>query len=164
MQNHKRNPSIVYWLSDKLYLNITNRCSNKCYFCFKKYKKGIRDFNLRLEKNPTLKEILSELKIINKKPWSEIVFCGFGEPLERLDLVLEVTRWIKKISSINVRVDTNGHGYLLNKGRNVIKELKKAGIDKLSISLNGHNKEIYNQVCKPIFENASMISSCFPAK
>jgi len=93
-------------------------------------------------------------EVINRKNWSEAVFCGFGEPLERLDCVLEVTRWIKKHSGKIVRIDTNGQGYLLNKGRDVVKELKEAGVDKISVSLNAHEKETYNKVCKPVFENA----------
>lgn len=93
-------------------------------------------------------------KNINKKNWNEIVFCGFGEPLERLDLVLEVTKRIKKQYWKTVRVDTNGQAYLLNKGRNVVQELKDAGVDKISVSLNAPDKETYNQICKPIFEDA----------
>ncbi|MDH5389967.1 MAG: TatD family nuclease-associated radical SAM protein, partial [Candidatus Bathyarchaeota archaeon] len=93
-------------------------------------------------------------KVINRKNWSEVVFCGFGEPLERLDCVLEATGWIKKYSGKVVRVDTNGQGYLLNNGKDVVKELKKAGVDKVSVSLNAHDKVTYNQVCKPGFENA----------
>lgn len=155
MYNRNRNPSIVYWMDNTLYLNITNKCSNNCYFCFKKFKNGIREFNLTLKKEPTTEDIKEELRMhINQKNWNEIVFCGFGEPLERLDLVLEVTRWIKKSYWKTVRVDTNGQGYLLNKGRNVVQELKQAGVDKVSVSLNAHDKETYNQVCKPNFENA----------
>ena len=138
-----------------MYLNITNRCSNNCYFCFRRYKRGIDGFNLRLRKEPTQRQIIDELQnFINKKTWKEIVFCGFGEPLEKLDCVLEVTKWIKKHFPITVRIDTNGQAYLLNKGRNVIEELKEAGLDRISISLNAHNKETYNYVCKPKFENA----------
>ncbi len=155
MQARNRNPSIVYWLGNSLYLNITNKCSNCCYFCFRKYKKGIQDFNLKLGKEPTSEEVISELrKVINRKDWEEVVFCGFGEPLERLDLVLEVTRWVKKNSWKNVRIDTNGQGYVLNRGRDVIGELKEAGVDKLSVSLNAHDKATYNEVCKPVFEDA----------
>ncbi len=155
MSVYNRNPNIVYWIGNSLYLNVTNKCSNNCYFCFRKVKKGIRDFNLTLEKEPTLEEIKEGLqKHINRKNWSEVVFCGFGEPLERLTLVLEVTRWIKKQYWKTVRVDTNGQGYVLNKGRGVVKELKKAGVNKVSISLNAHDKQTYNQVCKPSFENA----------
>ena len=155
MHARKRNPSIVYWLGNSLYLNITNRCSNRCYFCFTKYKNGVQEFNLRLEKEPTYEEVIEELrKVINRKNWKEVVFCGFGEPLERLDLVLEVTRWVKKNFWKAVRVDTNGQGYLLNKGRDVVRELKEAGVDKVSISLNAHDKATYNQICKPVFEDA----------
>ena len=155
MYARKRNPSVVYWLGNSLYLNVTNRCPNSCYFCFRKFKKGIREFNLKLEKEPTSEEVIEELrKVINRKNWSEVVFCGFGEPLERLNLVLEVTRWVKKHYWKAVRVDTNGQGYLLNKGRDVVLELKEAGVDKVSVSLNAYDKATYIQVCKPVFEDA----------
>jgi TatD family-associated radical SAM protein len=150
-------PSIVYWLEDNLYLNITNRCSNNCYFCLRNFRDGVEGFNLKLEKEPTTSEIISELeKVLNRKNWREIVFCGFGEPLERLDCILEVSKWIKRHYGkiVTLRVDTNGQAFLLNKGRNVIEELKKAGVDKVSVSLNAHDKETYNQVCRPAFENA----------
>ena len=155
MQPHKRNPSVVYWMGNSLYMNVTNMCSNSCYFCFRKFKSGIKEFNLKLEKEPTSEEVIEELrKAINRKNWNEVVFCGFGEPLERLDLVLEVTRWLKKNYWKTIRVDTNGHGYLLNKGRDVVRELKDAGVDKVSVSLNAHDKATYSQICKPVFEDA----------
>ena len=155
MQTPNRSPSIVYWLGNSLYLNITNRCPNGCYFCFRSYKNGIKEFKLKLEKEPTTEEVIEELqKELNRNNWNEVVFCGFGEPLERLDVVLEVTRWIKKHYLKPVRVDTNGQGYLLNKGRDVVGELKGAGVDKVNVSLNAHNKETYNENCKPAFEDA----------
>jgi len=155
MHTQKREPSIIYWLDNSLYMNITNRCPNSCYFCFRKFKTGIKDFNLKMEKEPSFKEVIEELqKVRHRKIWSEAVFCGFGEPLERLDLVLEVTRWLKRHYWKTVRVDTNGQGYLLNRGRNVARELKEAGVDKVSVSLNAYDKETYNQICKPMFEDA----------
>lgn len=151
----KQDPRIVYWLGNNLYLNITNRCSNNCYFCFRKFKSGIKEFNLKLKKEPTFQNVKEEIKAkINKKNWDEIVFCGFGEPLERLDLVLDITHWLKKNYKKPIRVDTNGQGYLLNNGRDVIKELKEAGIDKIRVSLNAHDKETYNEVCNPNFDDA----------
>jgi TatD family-associated radical SAM protein len=150
-----KKPSVVYWLGDNLYLNITNRCSNNCYFCFRKYKKSINGFNLTLKEEPSLDQIINALhRLINRRPWKEVVFCGFGEPFERLDYVLEVTRWIKKHFTMEVRIDTNGQAYLLNKDRNVIEELKEAKVDRLSVSLNAHNKQTYDYVCKPKFGNA----------
>jgi len=151
----KKAPSIVYWLGNKLCLNITNRCSNDCYYCFRRYKNGIRDFNLKLLREPSQEEIIQQLKkTINRHFWNEIIFCGFGEPTERLDCILEVTRWVKKHFGMVVRIDTNGHGCLLNPERNVIKELKEAGVDRISVSLNAHDEATYIQVCKPQFEKA----------
>ena len=151
----KRSSSVVYWLGNSLYLNITNRCSNNCYFCFKKFKSGVREFDLRLRKEPSSNEVVRELqKVINRENWGEVVFCGFGEPLERLDCILEVTRWVKRYHGKVVRVDTNGHGYLLNKGRAVVREMKEVGVGKVSVSLNAHDKATYNQICKPTFEYA----------
>jgi TatD family-associated radical SAM protein len=150
-----RKPSVVYWLGESLYLNITNRCPNNCYFCFRRYKKGINGFNLTLKEEPSFGQTVDALRVfINRRPWKEIVFCGFGEPFERLDHVLEVTKWIKKHSSAEVRIDTNGQAYLLNKGRDVIEELKEAGVDRISVSLNAHDKQTYDYVCKPRFGNA----------
>jgi len=153
----KKSPSVVYWLGENLYLNMTNKCPNNCYFCLKNFKEGVGGFNLKLTEEPSVNEIVNELrKAANLKNWNEIVFCGFGEPLERLDCVLEVSQWIKKHygKTTHIRVDTNGQGYLLNPNREVVEELKEAGIDKVSVSLNAQNKETYNQICKPTFENA----------
>jgi len=155
MSSANKKPSIVYWLWDNLYLNITNRCSNNCYFCFRRYTKGISGFNLKLEEEPTPRQIIEELQnFINRKPWKEIVFCGFGEPCEKFDYVLEVTRWIKKHFPTTVRINTNGQAYLLNKGRKVVEELKEAGVDRISVSLNAHSGETYNYACRPRFPNA----------
>jgi cyclic pyranopterin phosphate synthase len=152
-----RGPSIAYWLGEKLYLNTTNRCSNDCIFCLRRFRKGVGGFNLRLKGEPSVNEVTSELQeVMNKKNWAEIVFCGFGEPLERLDCILQVTKWVRNYygKPVSVRIDTNGHGCLLNEGREVVKELKNAGVNKISVSLNAHNHETYNQVCRPKLENA----------
>ncbi|MFQ6095685.1 MAG: TatD family nuclease-associated radical SAM protein [Candidatus Bathyarchaeia archaeon] len=146
---------IVYWLNNGLYLNITNRCSNNCYFCFRRYWKGIAHFDLRLIQEPSVSQVIKDLSAhIHRRPWREVVFCGFGEPTARLDCVLQVTRWIRRYSNLKVRIDTNGHGHLLNPRREVVTELKEAGVDDVSVSLNGHNEETYNNVCKPSFPNA----------
>lgn len=146
----------VYWLDNKLYLNITNKCSNRCIFCFKNFKQGVGGFKLKLDHEPTMEEIINELEdAMKKRVWKEIVFCGFGEPTERLDLLLMITRWIKsRYSSTMIRLNTNGHGIVLNKGRDVIAELKTAGLDKISISLNAADEETYNEICKPTFSGA----------
>ena len=146
---------MVYWLGDRLYLNITNRCPNRCYFCIRNFADGVGGFNLRLKREPAVSEVIKALEeVVNRRFWAEVVFCGFGEPTERLDCILEVSRWLKRYFNIQVRLDTNGQGYLLNEGREVLRELKEAGVDKVSVSLNAHNEETYNTVCRPTFKNA----------
>jgi cyclic pyranopterin phosphate synthase len=149
-------PKTVYWLGDNLYLNLTNRCSNNCIFCIRNFKRGVGDFTLWLSEEPSAEQVTKELEeALQKRAWKEIVFCGFGEPTERLDLLLEVARWTKqRYGNVAIRVNTNGHGYVLTAGRDVAEELKAAGVDKVSVSLNAHNEETYNEVCKPVFAGA----------
>jgi GTP 3',8-cyclase len=147
----------VYWLDNTLYLNITNRCSNNCYFCLKRYKQGVGGFNLKLTHEPTLEEITSELsEVLHMRCWDELVFCGFGEPTMRLDVLLSVARWVRQQCGrpLQIRLDTNGHGYLLNPGRDVAGELKSAGVDRVSVSLNAGDKETYIEICKPTCPDA----------
>lgn len=159
-------PRVVYWLDNNLYLNITNRCSNNCWFCFRNFKQGVGGFNLRLREEPELAEVVRELEAaLVLRHWKEMVFCGFGEPTARLDVLLEVTRWIRnRVGAVIVRVDTNGHGYWLNDGKDVARELKMAGVDNVSVSLNGWDEETYGANCRPEFEGAFEIVKDFVKK
>ncbi|MGD0643818.1 MAG: hypothetical protein ABSA75_02820 [Candidatus Bathyarchaeia archaeon] len=69
---------------------------------------------------------------------------------------MEVSRWARQHCgrSLRIRVNTNGHGYLLNPGRDVAAELRAAGVDKVSVSLNAGDKETYTDICKPTFAEA----------
>jgi TatD family-associated radical SAM protein len=152
-----KKPSFVYWLDSSLYLNITNKCSNSCWFCLRNFKEGVGGFNLKLKMEPTVAEVTAELEqALTMRRWREVVFTGFGEPTARLDVLLEITRWIKRRcgSYLAVRLDTNGHGYVLNKPRDVAVELRAAGVRKVSVSLNGHDEATYRENCRPSFEGA----------
>ncbi|MFA6431974.1 MAG: TatD family nuclease-associated radical SAM protein [Candidatus Margulisiibacteriota bacterium] len=138
--------SIAYTIGDNLYLNITNRCTNQCVFCIR-YKK--KDFNskypLWLDKEPTAEEIIRAIGDPTK--YKQIVFCGYGEPTIRLDVIKEVAATIR--GKTTIRLDTNGHGNLFW-GRNILPELKGL-IDSISISLNAENAEKYDKICKSIY-------------
>ena len=150
--NKNKKARVTYWIDNRLYLNITNRCSNNCKFCIKNFRKGLAGFNLKFSQDPSITQIIEELKeVLNTKNWSEIVFCGFGEPTERFDVLIEVAKWIKKHygKPVSLRINTNGQAYLLNPDIEVIKEIKKAGIDKVSISLNSSEESTYLSICQP---------------
>jgi TatD family-associated radical SAM protein len=153
----QQKPTSVYWLDDTLYLNITNMCSSNCDFCIRKFKNGVGGFRLKLAEEPSAAQVIAALKeMVHRRRWAELVFCGFGEPTAKLDCLLEVTRWIRQNygKPLPIRVNTNGHGYLLNPDRDVVKELKTAGVNKVSVSLNASDEKTYNEVCKPKFEKA----------
>ena len=151
----KTKPALVYWLGESLYLNITNKCSNNCYFCLRNFVDGIANFKLKLDREPEPKEVIKQLiNYINRRHWKEVVFCGFGEPTANFNCLLKVALWIRKHYSMPIRVDTNGHGYLLNPNRKVVEELYEAGVTHVSVSLNAPDKETYNKVCRPFFQNA----------
>ncbi len=139
--------SIAYQIGNSLYLNITNRCTNKCVFCIR-YKTNLFNskHDLWLKKEPTTQEIIEAIG--DPAKYKEVVFCGYGEPLIRLDTVIEVSRWLKD-KGAKVRIDTNGHGNLIHK-RNIVPDLK-GFVDSISISLNAVNRKEYNDICRPDF-------------
>lgn len=114
-------------------------------------------YNLKLDHEPTVEEILCAINLrMNQMPSSEIVFCGYGEPLIRLDTVLTIAHEFKqKYLGVKVRVDTNGQVSFLYPNRNVAKELKQNGVDRMSISLNAPDRETYAWICKPTYSLAA---------
>jgi TatD DNase family protein len=141
---------ITYEIRDCLYLNITNRCTNACDFCMRNQTGFVKGHNLRLEKEPSAEEILRAIG--NPDKYREIVFCGYGEPTLRLDIVSAVSKELKA-KGCRVRVVTNGHGDIIN-GRRITKDI--AGIvDKVSVSLNADTEEAYGRICKPQFGSAA---------
>ncbi len=140
---------IAYKIRNNLYLNITNRCTNKCSFCIRFHTDYVKGHNLRLEREPSEDEVKKEIG--DPSQYKEVVFCGYGEPLLRLDLVKGVATWIKQNNG-KVRINTNGHGNMIH-GRNILPELKGI-VDSISISLDAHDEETYNRICRPAFKNA----------
>jgi TatD DNase family protein len=137
-------PKVAYPIRNSLYLNITNRCTNHCYFCVRFYTDYVMGHNLRLEKEPTVEEIIAAIG--DPKRYQEVVFCGYGEPTLRLDVIITVAKWLKE-QGVIVRLDTNGHGNIIHK-RNIVPELVGL-IDSVSISLDAENQEQYNRICRP---------------
>lgn len=138
--------TICYALDDSLYINLTNRCTNQCTFCVRDKDCGIGDVNLWLEREPTAEEVIEDIKKFNPKNYKEVVFCGYGEPTLRLDVILEAARFIKENYNSRIRINTNGHANLVY-NRDVTEDL--AGlVDVLSISLNSKNAKEYNELCK----------------
>lgn len=141
----------ITYINDKsLYLNITNRCSNRCEFCVRNDGDTVFESDsLWLEREPSKQEILNDIKHYDLNAFEEMVYCGYGEPTERIDELVWVASEVKKIKDITIRLNTNGHANLIHK-RDITPMLKSV-IDIISISLNAVNAENYIKICHPEF-------------
>ncbi len=142
---------IAYKIRDSLYLNVTNRCTNCCFFCARFFTDYVKGHNLKLGREPSAEEMLEAVG--DPTGYREIVFCGYGEPTLRLEVVKEVARRLKERGAGKVRLNTNGLGNLIH-GRNILPELQGL-IDALSVSLNAENEAKYLKVCNPEFGERS---------
>lgn len=151
--------TILYTVSDKLYINLTNKCPCSCTFCIRQNGEGAYGSDsLWLDREPTVDEVIDELEKYDMSQFKEVVFCGYGEPMERAEDVGCIGRYIKDNFKIPVRLNTNGLGDKIW-GEPTAKVLEGA-VDIVSVSLNQCSAEKYNEVTRPKWEDAfdAMIS------
>jgi len=141
---------IAYQIRHSLYLNITNRCTNACIFCAKFKDFTVKGHHLRLDHEPSAEEVIRAIG--DPTAYEEVVFCGYGEPLIRVDLIKEVAAWLKE-RKVKVRINTDGQANLVH-GRNILPEL--AGlVDTVSVSLNAPDAATYQHWCRSRFGEES---------
>ncbi len=132
---------------ETLYLNVTNRCTNRCSFCVRSRTARLGDGLLLGDDEPDLKQLLDA---VEKKGgpgrFTEIVWCGYGEPTIRLNLILAASPVFREAGA-KVRLNTNGHACLIH-DRDVLPELGGV-IDRVNVSLNAPNPERYLELCRP---------------
>jgi len=146
--------NILYRVHNNLYVNLTNRCPCACRFCIRQNTDTVGESDsLWLKEEPDIETVKQEFLKRDINEYNEIVFCGFGEPTERLDVLLETAKFVKNKFNKPVRLNTNGLGDLIN-GRNIAPELKGL-IDTVSISLNTPDKEAYLYLVRPKFGDKS---------
>lgn len=154
----KKSMCITYIVEDKLYVNITNKCSNRCEFCIRNNGDGAYGSDsLWLEREPTREEILDSILSKDLTAFPELVFCGYGEPTYRLEDAVYVAKTVKeKYPAIKIRINTNGQSDLIL-GRKTAPDFEGA-FDIVSISLNTPSAERYQQICHSIFGEAAFDS------
>ena len=146
--------TIFYPIGDSLYVNLTNKCPCRCVFCVREEHETVGDNNsLWLDHDPSMEEIKADLERFNLADYKEIVFCGFGEPMMRMDDLIETAKYIKSKADIKTRINTNGLGDLIHEKNTA--ECIKDCIDSVSISLNAPDKESYCRVTRPKFGEQS---------
>lgn len=140
--------NLVYLLDGKIYINLTNKCTNDCIFCIRSLKDDVCGANLWLKNDTvTSAEVINQLKAI-KKDENDIIFCGYGEPTLKLEILKEVAKFIKhNYPNVVVRLNTNGHANVVYK-HNIIPELVGL-IDEISVSLNAPTEALYRELTQP---------------
>lgn len=142
--------TITYELDGNLYVNLTNQCQNNCDFCVRNLKSGIDEsLNLWLEREPTPEEVKDAVLAADFSRYKELIFCGYGEPMTRLDALLYAAKAVKETASVPIRINTNGLANLIHE-RNVVPDLVGV-IDKISISLNAKNAKEYDAICHSFY-------------
>ena len=99
---------------------------------------------LWLDKEPTADEVIADLEKYEREKYDEAVFCGFGEPLYAIDVLIETADWLKA-HGVKTRLNTNGQAGLISGPDTALK--LKGRIDTVSISLNASDAEKYQKIC-----------------
>lgn len=131
----------------RLYLNVTNRCTNRCTFCVRYYSRGMGGAILLGGHEPDFNDLQDAIRSRGTlADFDEFIWCGFGEPTYRIDLITEAADWLRS-NGATIRLNTNGHAGLIH-GRDVLPELSRT-VDVVSVSLNAPNCQRYMELCLP---------------
>ena len=141
---------ILYEYENGLYVNLTNRCTCACTFCIRLGHDGVGSADsLWLSRDPSEQEVLDAFTATDLSQYKEVVFCGYGEPTEALDVLIAAAKYVRSVSDIPIRLNTNGLGSLSH-GKDVPKLLEGL-IDVMSVSMNAPTAQEYLEVTQPCF-------------
>lgn len=143
--------NIVYTYGNKIYLNITNACPCNCDFCVRNSKDGLGDMgSLWLDHEPSFIEIKEAIDTFDFTGYSDVVFCGYGEPTCALEKLLKTAKYLKDTKNVKIRLNTNGLSDLINKTENSAARMEGL-VDAVSISLNASDAQKYDSIVHPSF-------------
>lgn len=146
----KKAMNVLYAVKNGLYVNLTNRCPCSCVFCLRQKGDGVYGSDsLWLEREPETDFVIDQLEKIDLDKYDEVVFCGYGEPTERLYDLLRIAEYVKSRSNIKIRVNTNGLSDLIYSVDTA--PLFVGKVDELSISLNATDAETYLRLTRSKF-------------
>ena len=139
---------IVYRYYDGVYLNITNQCPCNCAFCIRSKGDAVGDAKeMWFDTEPTWEEIKAAIDAYDFAHTDEAVFCGYGEPTNALDHLLQAADYLRTVNpKIHLRLNTNGLSDLIN-GKPTA-ELLCRHFDSISVSLNEPTAEKYDKITR----------------
>jgi TatD DNase family protein len=137
---------LIYRLNDIIYMNITGMCGNRCRFCIRDRTDGLGGYHLRHSEEPGADQLRRIMGILPPGSGQELVFCGYGEPTMRPDLLRELAESASS-RGYAVRLNTNGTCLLRMDEDEVLQMLKP--FRKVSVSLNAPSRDDYERICRP---------------
>ena len=144
--------TLLYPIGKSLYVNITNLCCCKCVFCVRDITDSVGGSDsLWLDHEPTMDELKAELEKFDLDDYEEVVFCGYGEPLMRINEVVEFATYIKSKKDIKIRINTNGLADLIHKKKTAVM-LKDVIEEALSFIPQKERKEAVKKSCARTFQ------------
>ncbi|MDR0992600.1 MAG: TIGR04100 family radical SAM protein [Ruminococcus sp.] len=146
--------TILYKVKGNIYINLTNRCPCNCTFCIRQEGPGVYGSDpLWLEREPSVDEVKAAFLGTDPQSYNEIVFCGYGEPMERAADVALIGKWLKeRYPEKTIRLNTNGLGSLICKQQ--CEHWLKGAVDIVSVSLNAPTKKAYDEITRPKWDNS----------
>lgn len=144
---------ILYTYKNQVYANITNKCNCRCRFCIRNQEDGIGDADTLWHRtDPSCEDIQNAMDSFDFTGFTELVYCGYGEPTCALDTLINTAQYAKERFGLSIRVNTNGLGSLYH-GKDIVPQLAEV-VDSVSISLNAPDAQKYNEVTRPVSEHA----------
>ena len=149
----------VYTIYGNIYINLTNFCSNACEFCVRNHEStmdgrefgshsGESDYDLWLDREPSYKDVTDILDKMDFSRYKEMVFCGYGEPSARFDLVEMLCVYAHE-RGIKTRINTNGQGNAIL-GKDIAPRMCRC-IDTINVSLNATDAQSYDRLCHSVY-------------
>lgn len=149
----------VYTIYGNIYINLTNFCSNACEFCVRNHEStmdgrefgshsGEGDYDLWLDREPSYKDVTDILDKMDFSRYKEMVFCGYGEPSARFDLVEMLCVYAHE-RGIKTRINTNGQGNAIL-GKDIAPRMCRC-IDTINVSLNATDAKSYDRLCHSVY-------------
>jgi len=159
---------MVYSLGRRLYVGLLDE-ANSCSLMASRGASFSLQSRLRPLPPGYLPEPTEVVKAVQEEfdkegKYDSIVFAGIGEPTLRLGALLECAKMLKRvehsnIGSVKLRLNTNGLGNVEH-GRNIVPDLRHAGIEAVSVALNTMDPQQYMELMKPTTAGATQEHVC----
>jgi len=140
---------IFYNDGHRRFVNVTQRCNLDCVYCPRREEYDTASGRYRLLDEPSLTRLIDT--VCASGGYREVIFAGLGEPTYRLYDILKTSRYLRA-RGVKVTLHTNGLADRIHQ-RKIAPDLED-NVDEINVSLNAHDADSYENICRPQIEGA----------